>query len=126
MASFRKGKGGAWIAELYVKGERESKTFSTKGEATAWAAERETELRKQVAIGIVARKTVRDAFHKYEKEVSRAKRGHRWEAIRMAFLAEIEIGEDKERVKFGDIKMSERGADARRAPEKREGLNDQP
>jgi integrase len=106
MASFRK-KGGGWVAEIFVKGERESKTFSTKGEASTWAAERETELRKQMATGIVAGKTVRDAFHRYEKEVSKAKRGYRWEAIRMAFLAKIEIGEDNARVKFGEIKLSD-------------------
>jgi integrase len=106
MASFRK-KGGGWVAEIFVKGERESKTFSTKGEATVWAAERETELRRQMSTGIVAGKTVRDAFHKYEKEVSKAKRGYRWEAIRLAFLTEIEIGEDHDRMKFGDIKLSD-------------------
>jgi integrase len=106
VASFIKAK-GVWRVQLYVKGHRESATFSTKAEAQAWAAERETELRKQNTTGIVVGKTVRDAFHRYEKEVSKLKRGYRWEAIRMAFLAEIEIGEGGDRGKFGDIKLSD-------------------
>jgi integrase len=106
LASFIKAK-GVWRVQLYVKGHRESATFSTKAEAQAWAAECETELRKQKVTGIVAGKTVRDAFQKYEKEVSKTKRGYRWEAIRLAFLAEIQIGEDHDRMKFGDIKLSD-------------------
>lgn len=104
MASFRKSSKG-WRAEICVKGQRDSATFATKAQAQAWAAVRETELRDSKAGGIVAGKTVRDAFDRYEKEVSRTKRGHRFEALRMAVLAEIEIGERP--VKFGDIKLSD-------------------
>lgn len=101
MASFKKD-GNVWRVQVYVKGQRDSGTFQTKTQAQAWAAQRETELRQNKSTGIVVGKTVRDAFHRYEKEVSRTKRGHRYEALRMAVLAEIEIGERT--VKFGNIK----------------------
>lgn len=103
MASFRKRPNGTWRAELFVAGHRESGTFTTK--AQAQAAQRETEMRQKRTTGIVAGKTVRDAFHRYEKEVSRTKRGHRFEALRMAVLAKIEVGDRN--VKFGDIKPSD-------------------
>jgi integrase len=105
MASFRKTPNGTWRAELFVNGFRESGTFTTKAQAAAWASQRETELRQGKDAGVISGKTVRDAFHKYEKEVSRTKRGHRFEALRMAALAEIPIGE--KRIKFGDIKLSD-------------------
>lgn len=104
MASFKKD-GDVWRVQVYVKGHRESGTFTTKAQAQAWAAQRETELRQQGASGIVAGKTVRDAFDKYEKEVSRTKRGSRFEALRMNVLADIKIQTPP--IKFGDIKMSE-------------------
>lgn len=107
IASFKKD-GDVWRVQLYVKGHRESGTFTTKAQAQAWAAQRETELRQQGASGIVAGKTVRDAFNKYEKEVSRTKRGSRFEALRLNVLADIKIQTPP--VKFGDIKMNELSA----------------
>lgn len=104
MATFKKD-GNVWRVQVYVKGHRESGTFSTKAQAQAWAAQRETELRQQTSTGIVFGKTVRDAFDKYEKEVSRTKRGGRFESLRMNVLADIEIQEPP--VKFGDLKVSE-------------------
>jgi hypothetical protein len=35
-----------WQAQVAIKGTRQAKTFSTKAEATVWAAERETQLRR--------------------------------------------------------------------------------
>ncbi|OWW18438.1 tyrosine-type recombinase/integrase [Noviherbaspirillum denitrificans] len=104
MASFKKD-GNVWRVQVYVKGQRDSGTFQTKAQAQAWAAQRETELRQNKSTAVIAGKTVRDAFHRYEKEVSRTKRGHRYEALRMGVLAEIEVGERP--VKFGDIKLSD-------------------
>ena len=43
MASIRK-RGQSWRVELYRGGQRESATFDTKREASAWALEREAEL----------------------------------------------------------------------------------
>lgn len=70
--------------------------------------QREAELRQQKDSGIIAGNTVRDAFDKHEKEVSRGKTGHRFEALRMAILVDIENGERKR--KSGDIKPSELSA----------------
>lgn len=90
MASLKK-TGGGWQAQIAIKGTREARTFSTKAEANAWAAERETEIRRQVATGIDARKTVGDAFQRYGKEVSIRKKKPRWEQVRLAALGEAQI-----------------------------------
>lgn len=86
MASFRKRSGG-WRAEIAVLGTRESETFSTKAEAIAWAAEREAQLRRSEATGIVAGKTCLQAFERYRDEVSVHKKGARWETIRLSAIA---------------------------------------
>ncbi|WP_141213203.1 hypothetical protein [Janthinobacterium sp. PC23-8] len=80
MASFRKRSGG-WCAVIAVLGARESETFSTKAEAMAWAAEREAQLRRNDASGIVLGKTWLQAFERYRDEVSVHKKGARWETI---------------------------------------------
>ena len=87
MANYSKVKTG-WRAQVAVLGVRESKTYSTKAEAIAWATARETEIRAGKATGIQAGKTVGDAFDRYEKEVSAKKRGHRFEALRLAAIGE--------------------------------------
>lgn len=106
MASFYKtGKG--WRALLCVKGQRDSSVFTTKGEAVAWAAKRETELREQKGGVVVSGKTLGDAFERYECEVSRHKRGHRWEVLRMHAMAEHELGGKK----MGSIMLSDLSVD---------------
>jgi integrase len=102
MATYKKD-GNVWRVQVYVNGERASATRTTKAQAQAWAAQKETELRQQKATGLVAGKTVKDAFDRYEVEVSKGKRGYRWEALRMSAMAESKIGD----VKFGNIKLSE-------------------
>ena len=72
MASFRKRAGG-WRAEIAILGTRESKTSSTKAEATAWASERETEIRRGADSGIVLGKSCGEAFDRYLEEVSKWK-----------------------------------------------------
>lgn len=72
--------------QIAIKGTRESKTFSTKAEATSWAAERETEIRKQATTGIDVRKTCGDAFDRYGREVSIRKKKTKWEQTRLAFI----------------------------------------
>ena len=74
MASLRKCSGD-WRAEIAVLGTRESEIFSTKAEAIAWAAEREAQLRRSDATGIVAGKTCLQAFERYRDEVSVHKKG---------------------------------------------------
>ncbi|NYE62172.1 integrase [Duganella sp. 1224] len=91
MASFKKIKGG-WQAQVAIKGTRAARNFSTKAEAVSWAAERETEIRKQHETGIDLSKTVGDAFDRYGTEVSpRKKRDPKWEQNRFAFIGDQEI-----------------------------------
>lgn len=85
MASIKK-KSGGYQVQVAIKGVREARTFSTKAEAAAWAAERETEIRKQVTTGIDASKTCSDAFERYTKTVSVGKKSVRWEINRLAML----------------------------------------
>lgn len=79
MATYRK-RGHRWRAELYVHGRRESGSFTTKAEAVAWATQREAELTGAVA----PRKTLRQAMHRYKREVSNTRPGGKWEVIRLA------------------------------------------
>src|SRR5689334_22775714 len=102
VASFSKEKTG-WRVQVAVQGVRESRTFSTKGEATTWAAQRETEIRTEKATGVQRGRTVDDAFRRYEKEVSVHKRGHEKEAIRLAAIGRMPI----DGVPFADWKLAD-------------------
>lgn len=86
MASIRQ-RGRSWRAEVYVEGVRESDTFRTKREATAWAQAREAELTG----GKLPDKTLGDAMNRYAEEVSPQHRGHRWEVVRLAALGKSTI-----------------------------------
>lgn len=81
MAYIRKHKDG-WRAEVTRKGHpRQSKVFTTKGAASAWAAR----LEASIIDGTASRwpdKTLADAMDRYAKEVSSTKRGAREEALR--------------------------------------------
>jgi integrase len=50
MADIQKSKEGTWRARLYKNGRRESKTFPTKGEASAWIERRRAELSGRAAL----------------------------------------------------------------------------
>ena len=79
----RKTKGG-WRVEVARKGVRVSATFPHKATATAWGAQQEAEiLAGKLAFPV---KTVREAFDRYEREVSRHKRGRAGEAKRFAAI----------------------------------------
>jgi integrase len=90
MASIAKRAGG-WRAQVVVKGVRDSGTFSTKAEASAWAAQRETEIRAEKTTGVQRGRTVDDAFRRYEKEVSVHKRGGDKEIIRMNAIGRMVV-----------------------------------
>lgn len=95
MATFKKKPGG-WQVQIAIKGTREAKTFSTKAEATSWAAERETQIRKQHVTGFDLSKTVGDAFDRYAAEVSiRKKKPPTWERNRLRAIGSHEIQERK-------------------------------
>jgi integrase len=77
MASFRK-RGQTWRAELYVDGQRDSRTFRTKAEAVAWANMREAELTGKA----LPDHTLHDALRRYAREVAPTHKGERWEIVR--------------------------------------------
>lgn len=106
MASFVKRSGG-WRAAITVMGGRETATFSTKAEAIAWAAERETVLRRDHASGIVSGRTCQETFDRYAEEVSATKAGRHWEEIRLRAIA-THIVDGK---KMGDMLLSEMSSD---------------
>jgi integrase len=69
--------------QIELLGVRQSKTFRTKREATAWAAQRETEIRTTATLNEAEKHTLRDALSKYSVEVSPRKKGERWERVRI-------------------------------------------
>lgn len=106
MANYSKVKTG-WRAQVAIQGVRESKTFSTKAEASAWATARETEIRAGKVTGIQAGKTVGDAFDRYEKEISATKRGHRFEVLRLAAIGAWKLKEQS----FRDMRLVDATSD---------------
>jgi integrase len=81
MASIRK-HGTGWRAFVARQGVRKSKTFPTKQEARDWAARQEHLILSNEATA--ASITLGALFQRYADEVSPGKRGHRWEAVRLA------------------------------------------
>lgn len=102
MASITKFKTG-WRAQVAIQGVRESRVFSTKSEANAWSAQRETEIRTEKTTGVQRGRTVDEAFRRYLKEVSVHKRGHRWEAIRLAAIGRMKV----DGIELKDMKLAE-------------------
>lgn len=102
MASISKEKGG-WRVQIAVLGVRESRTLVTKAEATAWAAQRESEIRLEKATGVQRGRTVDDAFRRYEKQVSVRKKGHAKEVIRLGAIGRMKI----EGIPLKDWKLAE-------------------
>lgn len=81
MASIRK-RGATWRVELYRDGQRESGTFATKREATAWAQQREAELGGER----LPDHTVKDALRRYGREVAPTHKGEKWELARLGLM----------------------------------------
>lgn len=77
-----------WRMPIYVGGHREERSFSKKSDAVRWRDERTREL-KELRSGLAGeRKTMRDAFARYVREVSPEHKGARWEEVRLRALAE--------------------------------------
>lgn len=76
--TFRK-RGDRWEAGVMVGGQRRSKTFDTKRLAQAWVAEMVT---KDTGVALL-NSTLADLSARYQREVSEAKKGARWEMIRL-------------------------------------------
>lgn len=96
MASITRYRDG-WRAQVYRRGVRESKTFPTKRQAQDWASRREYELANWQAVA--GAMPFSDLLDRYAREVSPAKRGHRWEVIRLEMLSRDPIA----RVKVRDL-----------------------
>lgn len=88
MATYQQ-RGGAWRAQVRMRGARLSATFDTFEQARAWATAEEAKLEAgaKVVAGRVAFLTVADLFRRYEEQVSPNRRGERWEVIRLQMLA---------------------------------------
>jgi integrase len=86
MATYQK-RGSSWRAIVRLKGVRDSGTFPSKGEAKAWATERESEIRAGDS-GQIPNKTFGDLLEKYRDEISVKKAGARWETIRLTRMIE--------------------------------------
>lgn len=78
MATFRKD-GRRWRVEMMRAGTRMSKTFDTKAECIAWAAE----IARQRPGAAPPGTTFGDLLQRYAREVSESKRGRRWEQLRI-------------------------------------------
>lgn len=79
MATIKKTKTG-YRAQIYFRGNRDSKVLRTKREAEAWAAGRIAELSDQKTVA--AKHTLEYAINRYVDEVVPNKRGNQKESIR--------------------------------------------
>jgi integrase len=108
MASFKK-LGNSWRASINRKVNgvslRPTAVFSTKAEAQAWAAQIESEIiaGKQ---GKAPNKTFGDLLDRYAREVSKDKKGRRWEEIRINALKAMSISSVK-LDKLSEVHISE-------------------
>ena len=82
MASYEKRSNGSWRAKVRRAGISKSATFPTKKEAQAWAVEQESEAGR-VKHGGFPKKTICEMLIRYAEDVSPAKRGSRWELVRI-------------------------------------------
>lgn len=87
-----------WRHRIMVNGKRVSGSFDTKVQALAWEAEQRVELSSGTKGAV--NKTCAEAFEKYELEVSKTKRGYRWEALRLTAMARTSLGP----IKIADLR----------------------
>lgn len=85
MASIIKHNKG-WRALINMQGIRRSKVFPTKQEAKDWAAREEYKIKSEGKV--VADMPFSEVLMRYEREVSPSRRGHRWESMRLANMAQ--------------------------------------
>ena len=89
MATYSK-RGDRWRAEIRAKGVRQSKSFTTKASAKAWAAMVERELEEGV-LGKIPNKTFGELLERYSAEVSSLKIGHSREVKTITRVLKDEI-----------------------------------
>lgn len=90
MASIRK-RGDSWVAEVFKRGVRMSRSFATKQAAQAWARATESEIDAGNRPSSV---TVGQMLDKYGREVSSTKRGSAWELKRIAAFQRLRIAQE--------------------------------
>ncbi len=100
MASIIK-RGGVWRAEVARRGVRKSATFPTKSAAKDWAAHQEHLILNAVALQ--SSQPFGEVMARYAREVSPAKRGARWEQIRIEAFKRSGIA----KIGIGDLKASD-------------------
>ena len=85
MASIQKlNNQKGYRVQIKILGVRESKVFTTRREASEWAAAREIFIRQESETPPHNKFTLRDAMRKYANEIAPTHRGTRWERIRLA------------------------------------------
>lgn len=88
MASIRR-RGTSYRVELCKDRKRESATFPTRQQATAWAQQREAELGGER----LPDHTVGEALRKFAREVSPGRKGARWEKLRCGLLGRDKLAD---------------------------------
>lgn len=78
MASIQRS-GTKWRVQVYAKGVRDSATFKTKQEASAWALERDA----QLTGAKLSPKSFGDAMLRFSRDVAPTRAGGDWEIIRL-------------------------------------------
>lgn len=86
MATIEK-RGKRYRVKIYHAGKFESATFGLKGEAAAWALQREAELDGRA----LPTKTLADACARYARDVAPKHRGGRWEIVRLKSIRALPI-----------------------------------
>lgn len=86
MATITK-RGKKYRVQLFRNGNRESQTFHTKAEASAWALQREAELDGRA----LPFRKLSEAFVRYAAEVSPTHRGEKWEVLRLKAIGTHKI-----------------------------------
>lgn len=89
MATLRK-RGKSWEAQVFVKGQRATRSFDTKAQAQAWAVVTEQEFRAVQAGAIPSDKSFGDLIERYAKEISPTKRSEKFEVARINALIKSE------------------------------------
>lgn len=91
MAHFKQLKNGKWQAQIAVDGIRKAKNFTTKTDAKDWAYAQSIEIKEDLK-NEITNKTVAEILLRYEKEVSRTKRGVKWEQGQIKRLLKMPLG----------------------------------
>ena len=86
MATFKQRESGWWQAVIRRKGHtQESKTFPSRADAEKWARDVESKIDKGTFVSLAEAEatTLYDALDRYEREVSKGKKGHGQEKYRI-------------------------------------------